>query len=390
MTCTIVGRRLLGPGGALEYPLLSVEDGRLTGVRGLVPDECERLPVTHRFPGATLVPAFLDIHLHGGAGYDVMEGTPGAIRAIGTHLARHGVGAYLPTTVTSPLDDTLRALSGLAREIERAGAGHTDAATPLGIHLEGPFLSHAKRGVHTAALLQKPSISLFNRFWEAAEGRIVLMTLAPEIPGALDLIAHASALGVRCSLGHSNATAAEAQAGHAAGAVSATHTFNAMRALDHREPGLAAYVLDRDSLYAEIIADGIHVDPMMVRLFLKAKGADRILLVTDGISATGMPDGRYRLGDMEVDVTDGRCTSGGAIAGSVLTLDRAVRNLVAFTGTALETAIRAASSNPARLIGQQNNWGSLEPGQAANFAVLSPAGEVIETFLHGIPAIHSA
>jgi N-acetylglucosamine-6-phosphate deacetylase len=160
-----------------------------------------------------------------------------------------------------------------------------------------------------------------------------------------------------------------------------------MRQLDHREPGLAAYVLDEDELYAEMIADGFHVDPMMVRLYFKAKGSERIILVTDSISATGMPDGKYSLGEMEVEVLEGRCTSGGTIAGSVLTLDRAVQNFARFTGTSLGTAVTAASLNPAKLIGRDADWGSIEVGRSADFAVLSESGEVMDTFLAGRPTI---
>jgi N-acetylglucosamine-6-phosphate deacetylase len=306
---------------------------------------------------------------------------------MGTYLAGRGVGAYLPTTVTSTRDETLRALNGLATEIERLQHAEPTGATALGIHLEGPFLSRVKRGVHTEALLEAPSIELFERFWQAAEGRILLMTIAPELPGALELIAHATSLGVRCSLGHSNAMVCEARAGLLAGARSATHTFNAMRAIDHREPGLAAFVLDQSDLFAEIICDGIHVDPMMVRLYLKAKGEDRIILVTDGISATGMPDGSYMLGEMEVVVSNGRCTSGGALAGSVLTLDCGVQNFMEFTGASLKTAVAAASRNPSQLIGMDDTWGSLDEGRRANVAVLSPTAGVIQTFLNGRPTI---
>lgn len=385
MRSKIAARHLLGPEGLLAYPLLSVEDGVITGIESLESDAWERVAATHCFAEATLVPALLDVHLHGCAGHDLMEGTPEAVDAVSRYLTRHGVGAYLPTTVTASLDETLRGLSGLAREIGRRQRETLPGATPLGIHLEGPFLSHAKRGAHTEALLQPASIELFDRFWQAAEGRILLMTVAPELPGALELIACASALGVRCSLGHSNATLAEAQAGRAAGAVSATHTFNAMRALDHREPGLVGFVLNEDAMYAEIIADGIHVDPRMVRLFAKVKRADHVLLVTDGISATGMPDGRYMLGEMVVDVIDGRCTTNGAIAGSVLTLDRAIANYMQYTGTGLETAVQAATRNPARLLGQDTEWGSLAVGRPANLTVLSATGEVVESFLRGMP-----
>jgi N-acetylglucosamine-6-phosphate deacetylase len=391
MTRTIVARRLLSSGNAVEYPLVTVEAGRIASIESLSEADYERIDATHRFPDATLVPAYVDIHIHGCAGHDVMEGTPAALSAIGAYLATRGVGAYLPTTVTAPDDVTLRALGDLAKDIERlevAAPNGAVGATPLGIHLEGPFLSHTKRGVHTDALLEAPSISLFERFWQAAEGRIRLMTIAPELPGSPELIEHATKLGVCCSLGHSDARVCEAQRGLSAGARSATHTFNAMRAIDHREPGLAAFVLDEPSLFAEMVCDGIHVDPLMVRLYLKTKGEDRIILVTDGMSATGMPEGTYVLGDMEVEVREGRCTSNGVLAGSVLTLDRGVQNFMKFTSASLEIAAAAASRNPSRLLGIEDAWGSLEAGRIASMSVLSPDGEVIQTFLAGKPGVN--
>jgi N-acetylglucosamine-6-phosphate deacetylase len=387
MISTIAARRLLGPGGVVEYPLVTVEDGRVGRIENLTASDHKRVEATHRFPEATLVPAYVDIHIHGCAGHDVMEATPEALSAIGVYLASRGVGAYFPTTVTSSRDDTMRSLAGLAVEIGRSPEVRQHGAIPLGIHLEGPFLSHSKRGVHADALLEAPSIVLFDRFWNAAEGNICLMTIAPELPGAAELIAHATALGVRCSMGHSDARVCEAEAGFVAGARSATHTFNAMRNIDHREPGLAAYVLDKRALFAEIICDGIHVNPLMVRLYSKAKNKDRIILVTDGISATGMPDGTYMLGGMKVEVRAGRCTSDGTLAGSVLTLDRGVQNLMGFTGASLSTAVAAASHNPSHLMGINDNWGSLEVGREANITVLSSTAEVIQTFLAGCATI---
>jgi N-acetylglucosamine-6-phosphate deacetylase len=382
MIGTIAARRLLDTDGVVEYPLISIEDGCVVRIEGLDAKDGRLASATHRFPDATLVPSYIDIHIHGCAGHDVMEATPSAFKAIGDYLASRGVGAYFPTTVTSPQDETLRSLSGMAAEIERSATSQ-GGAQALGIHLEGPFLSHLKRGVHTDGLLEAPSITMFDRFWQAAEGRICLMTIAPELPGASELIAHATALGVRCSMGHSDAKVCEAEAGFVAGARSATHTFNAMRAIDHREPGLAAYVLDKETLFAEIICDGIHVDPLMVRLYFKAKREDRMILVTDGMSATGMPDGRYMLGDMEVTVHDGRCTSGGTLAGSVLTLDRGVQNFMEFTGASLKTAVDAASRNPSQLMGIAQDWGRIESGRVANITVLSPSAEVVQTFLAG-------
>jgi N-acetylglucosamine-6-phosphate deacetylase len=382
MINTIAARRLLGSSGVIDYPLITIDDDRISRIESLTPIEYESVGATHRFPDATLVPAYVDVHIHGCAGHDVMEATPAAIGAIGSYLAGRGVGAYLATTVTSPRDETMRSLAGLAAEIRR-GTVERPGATPLGIHLEGPFLSHSKRGVHSSALLEAPSIALFDRFWNAAEGKIRLMTIAPELPGAAELIAYATALDVRCSMGHSDAKVCEAEAGFLAGACSATHTYNAMRLIDHREPGLAAYVLDNHSLFAEIICDGIHVDPLMVRLYYRAKDKDRIMLVTDGMSATGMPDGTYMLGDMKVEVHDGRCTSDGTLAGSVLTLDRGVKNLMEFTGASLAEAVAAASRNPSQLLGIGDDWGTLDIGRRANITVLSPAAEVIQTFLSG-------
>jgi N-acetylglucosamine-6-phosphate deacetylase len=387
MVNTIMARRLVSAGRTVDYPLVTIDGGRISSIESLTASDLQHVVATYSFPEATLAPSYVDVHIHGCAGRDVMEASPQALDTIGTYLATRGVGAYLPTTVTSTRDETLRSLAGLATEIKRLKQATPTGATPLGIHLEGPFLSHPKRGVHTASLLETPSIALFERFWQASEGHILLMTIAPELPGALELIAHATQLGVRCSMGHSDATANEAQAGFAAGARSATHTFNAMRALDHRDPGLIAYVLDQQSLFAEIICDGIHVDPMMVRLYFKAKGKDRAILITDGMMATGMPDGTYMLGGMEVQVHDGRCISNGRLAGSILTLDRAVQNFMEFTGASLDIAAAAASHNPSQLLGIDDSWGSLATGRVANIAVLSPSSQVVQNFLAGQPTI---
>ena len=292
----------------------------------------------------------------------------------------------MATTVTAPVDDTLRALDGLSSLIEQGGNHEVEGAQPCGIHLEGPFISHGKRGIHPAQLLQTPSVELFNRFWQASRGSVKLLTIAPELPGALDLIRHAASLGVRISLGHSDATASETHAGNRCGRPALRPTPSTPCA------GLAignqawwARLLDAEELFAEIICDGVHLDPSIVRLFAKAKSATRGILVTDGISATGMPDGSYMLGGLEVEVADGRCMYQGALAGSVLTLDRAVRNFANFTGAELPTALRLATRNPAELLGIAGSHGSLAPGTRADVTVLSSGGEVLATFLGGKP-----
>jgi N-acetylglucosamine-6-phosphate deacetylase len=380
MTTTIRARQLITSTGIIDHPEIIVgddDDGLIQSIHSGEPTAS----VT------TLTSTFFDIHIHGAAGHDSMEATPEAFVAIGRFLATKGVANYLATTVTAPIDATLRALEGIASAIEAPQAAV--AANPVGIHLEGPFISHAKRGVHPPADLQPPSIQLFERLQQAARGHIRLITLAPEIPGAIDLIEYVTRSGTKVSLGHSNATAAETRAAIAAGAVSATHTFNAMRPLDHREPGIAGVVLDDPSLYAELICDGIHVAPEFVGLWLRAKSPDRAILVTDAISATGMPDGSYRLGSLEVTVADGRCLLATdlaknieTLAGSVLTMDRAVANLRQFTGASLATAVHLASSNPARMLGLDHLTG-VAVGRPANFNIFSANGTLRQTILRG-------
>jgi N-acetylglucosamine-6-phosphate deacetylase len=372
--------RLFAPLETIEQPIIVIEAGRIIQITSRDAAELPQGAQHLDYRGYSIAPASLDVHTHGAAGHDVMEGTAAALAAIGRHHAACGVAAYLPTTVTAPLDETLRALEGIASAIETGSEG----AQPLGIHLEGPFLSHAKRGVHSPEEILPPDIKLFDRFWQAARGHIRLMTIAPEVPGALALIAHARTLGVRISIGHSNATAEEALAGIAAGASTATHTFNAMRAMDHRDPGILGVVLDRDDLFAEIIADGVHVSPAAVRLFYKAKPHSRAILVTDSMSATGMRKGTYKLGNLEVQLADGVATHKGTLAGSVLTMDCAVENFSSYTHCGLAIASRMASYNPALMLGLEDRVGTLAPGRDASFNILAEDGSLQATMLRGV------
>ena len=290
------------------------------------------------------------------------------------------MGAYLATTVTMPMDATLKSLAAMAGLIGR----DIDGARPLGIHIEGPFLSPHKKGAHPARLLLTPSVELFDRMWQAAEGKIRLMTIAPELPNAEEVIAHATALGVRVSMGHSDADTAAARAGIRAGAVTATHTFNAMRQFDHRDPGLLGVVLTNDDLFAELICDGLHVHPIAVRIYWKSKGPERAMLITDAMTAAGMPDGNYKLGELDVRVVDGKCIlDENTLAGSTLTLDRAVRNFAEFTGATIDDLSKLASRNPARMTGFEAEAGSLAIGRIADITVLSAKNEVVETILRG-------
>jgi N-acetylglucosamine-6-phosphate deacetylase len=381
MQTVITAERLWDGTSLHQHPFILIEDGRVDSIASR---ESAQIPAGARvldFPGATLGPSFFDVHIHGAAGHDVMEATPEAIGTIGRFLASRGTAAYLATTVTASLDVTLRALDGLATLMSAKAA--PGAARPLGIHLEGPFLSHEKRGVQPAEYLLAPSTATFDRMFDAAQGHVRLMTIAPELPGAEELTRHATRRGVRVSLGHSNATVVETRRAIVAGAVSATHTFNAMRALDHREPGILGTVLTCDDLFAEIICDGIHSEPEIVRLWWRCKGPERSILVTDAMAAAGMPDGEYQLGGFAVQVKDGRASARGVLAGSVLTLDRALSNFVRFTGATVEQGLRLLTSNPAAMTGLTEHAGKIAPGMPANLVAIDPQGKLIASLVEG-------
>ncbi|MGA8151179.1 MAG: N-acetylglucosamine-6-phosphate deacetylase [Terriglobales bacterium] len=385
----VTAKRLYTPLQCVEAPLLLLEEQTIVEVSSRAARPVPEAVRVVDFGDAILAPGLVDIHIHGGAGYDVMSAGPAGLAALEQLLASHGVASYFPTTVTAPLDQTLSALDRLAAEIERVerdSSPQGNRARPLGIHLEGPFISHIRRGVHPPENLLPPTVAMFDRFWQAARGRIRVMTIAPELEGAQEVIAEAANRKVCVSLGHSDADLNTTRAAVAAGARHATHTFNAMRPLDHREPGIIGEVLTDPRLSADIIADGIHLDPAIVQLFLKAKGADGAVLISDATAATGMPDGRYRLGSLEVEVKNGRCTAEDRLAGSVLTLDRAVRNVMQFAHWDLQAALRLASLNPAR-VGGLPERGKIEAGGPADIVVLTPAGEVKATIVGGaVPA----
>jgi N-acetylglucosamine-6-phosphate deacetylase len=385
MKTVVTARHLYTPLEEISYPLLVLEDGVITEISSrasrAVPSDASLVD----FRDAALAPGFLDIHIHGGAGLDLMRASVDELPRLGQFLTSHGVTGYFATTVAAPLDATCATLERLADMIERKSPSNGGAveARPLGIHLEGPFLSHRRRGVHPPEYLVQPSVPIFERLWQAARGHVKMLTIAPEIPGAMEVIAEAARRSVCVSIGHSDAELPAAREAIKAGARHATHTFNAMRPLDHRNPGIIGEVLSDDTITADIIVDGIHVSPEVVKVFLQAKGPERAVLITDAMSATGMPDGRYQLGPIQVEVKDGKAMSGDSLAGSVLTMDRAVRNVTKFSHWTLREAVRAATLNPAQAVGLSMKYGKLAPGAEANFVVLSPAGDVLKTVVGG-------
>ncbi len=394
----LCAHRLYTPREEILNPLLFIEDGLISAVSSRaqreVPANATVIDFTRDLPGSILAPGFVDLHMHGGAGVDVMRASLAELPRLNRFLTAHGVTGYFPTTVAAPLDQTCAGLERRAVAIEAAPHpysknGDAVQARPLGIHLEGPFLSHKRRGVHPPEYLIEPTLQIFERLWQAARGHVRMMTIAPELPGAIEVIAEAARRNVCVSIGHSDALLETARAAVKAGARHATHTFNAMHPLDHREPGILGETLTSEQLSADIIVDGIHVAPEVVKLFLKAKGIERAVLITDATAAAGMPDGTYQLGPIQVEVKDGRCTihgePDGKLAGSVLTMDRAVRNVTQFAGWSLQDAVRAATLNPTNAAGLAHH-GRLAPGAYANLVLLSSDGEVRRTIVRGAAA----
>lgn len=380
----ITAAKLFTPQQVIDDALLLAEGSSIVEIATRrareLPANCTAVDLGDAF----LAPGYFDIHIHGGSGHDVMSPSSEALPAIERLLFAHGVTSYLPTTVTAPMDVTLAALERLAHAIDRAAQTNADQrARPVGIHLEGPFLSHARRGVHPPQNLLQPSVTVFDRLWEAARGHVKLMTIAPELEGASELIAAATKRGVTITMGHSDADTVATRRGITAGARHATHTFNAMRPLSHRDPGILGVVLSDDRLTADIIADGIHVDPAVVSLFVRCKGAERAVLITDATAATGMPEGHYRLGDFEFEVRDGKCLAGNTLAGSLLTMDQAVRNVMQFAGVDLQAALRMATVNPSKVVASTSSVGALVPGARADMVVLNCQGEVVRTIVGG-------
>ena len=385
MRTVFTARLLYTPTDEIFKPIVTVDDGRIVEISTRAATALPANATTIDFGDAVMAPGYLDIHMHGGAGLDVMRASGSELPRLGQFLTKHGVTGYFATTVAAPLDATCAALERLADSIEEQPQqnGGPAEARPLGIHLEGPFLSHKRRGVHPPEYLVEPTVPIFEKLWQAARGHVRMLTIAPEISGAMEVIAEAARRKVLVSIGHSDAELPTAMQAVKAGARHATHTFNAMRPLDHRNPGIIGEVLSDDTITADIIVDGIHVSPEVVKVFLQAKGPDRAVLITDAMSAAGMPDGRYQLGPIQVDVADGKATANGSLAGSVLTMDRAVRNVTKFSGWNLREAVQAATLNPANAAGLASDRGKLAVGAVADFVVLSSTGEVIKTIVSG-------
>lgn len=350
------------------------------GVIRLLPPNAPASGAVYDAVGRRVVPGFVDVHTHGAVGVDVNGASAEGLERLARFFAKNGTTAWLASVLTDTEEQTRLCIDRYKewKKLEHKGA------ELLGVHLEGPFLSPEYKGAMPERLLRTGDAELLRSYQDRAEGGVRYLTVSPEVEGVQDLIPAAAALGIVTAIGHSGADYDTAMTAISAGAAAATHTGNAMRRLHQHEPAILGAVLEGD-VYCEAICDGRHLHPGIVRLLLKVKGPDRVVAITDSIMAAGLPDGTYRLGVNEVAVTNGdaRLTSDGTRAGSTLTQDAALRNLLSFTGRPLEELLPLLTENPARLIGVFDRKGSIADGKDADLVVLDDTDRVEAVFVRG-------
>lgn len=384
MLTALLNARVLTPDEELAGATVVVREGRIeaVGVGLAAPSGAQIFDLT----GLTLAPGFIDIHVHGGGGFSLITEDPDEIRSYSRWVVRQGVAGFLVTLVGAPLSLMKRWLAAAVAAVEGVEGG----ARLLGVHLEGPFVNPARRGALPSQGLRLPDLAEFLALAEAAAGRLKVITLAPELPGAADVVAAARQRGVVVSMGHTDATYEQALEAIAWGVRHATHCFNGMRPFHHRDPGCLGAILSSPALRAELIADGVHVHPGAMALLLAAKGPQGTILVTDGIAAAGLGDGAHSLAGEAIQIQGGVASLlNGTLAGSVTTMDQAVRNIVSASGRGLAPladAVRMASTNPATALGLGRRLGRIAPGFAADLVALDERLEVAMTFVAGRPA----
>jgi len=366
---------LIITGGKIITPFEEITEGFITIREGLIKEigpmgKVPKLPSGFQkidARGKYLIPGMIDIHTHGARGHDVMDGTVEALEAITGHKLSRGTTGWVGTTVTSSGEKILAAEGGFKKYLEEV----SDGGTLLGLHLEGPFISSAKKGAQNEDFIRNPSIPEYRKWREELGQYLRVLTLAPEVDGALEVIEEAASDGVLVAAGHTNATYEETRKAMDRGLSHAAHFFNGMRSLHHREPGVIGAFLENPSATLELILDGAHLHPAIVRLVWAAAGPERVVLVTDSMRAAGMPDGTYDLGGQEVTISEGIARlEDGTLAGSSLDMDRALRTLMDVVDCDLKTALKTVTINPARCLGIEDERGSLEPGKRADIVLL--------------------
>lgn len=367
--------------GILTNAMLMIEDGSIKNIGNFSYDKSQAKVL--EFPTTWhLIPGMIDMHIHGAAGADTMDGTGESLATISKVLLREGVTAFLPTIVSAPVSDIEKSLTGVANYL--AKQPKTIGAEILGINLEGPFLSLEKPGCQEVDSFIVPDIDLFNHWQKLANNLIKIVNIAPELPNSLIFIEYLQKQNIIAACGHSNASLEQANAAIQSGCTECTHLFNAMRNINQRDPGIAVACLLSDQVSAEIIADDVHLHPAMLELALKLKTADKIILISDAIPAKYLADGTYEFGGQPVIVKNNEAKlANGTLAGSVLKLDYALRNMMKFTGCSLLDAIKMTSVNPAKQLNIFNRKGSIAIGKDADLIVLNENMQVQLTFVRG-------
>jgi N-acetylglucosamine-6-phosphate deacetylase len=360
-----------------------VEDGIIKeivaadSIKPFLPAKLYEFPNDHY-----LIPGLIDLHIHGANGHDVMDGNRQALLGISHALASEGVTGFLATTMTAHYDRINTALTAIA---EVMACPQDQGATILGVHLEGPFISRAKMGAQRGDEIISPDPALLSRWQECAKGAIKLVTLAPELPQALELIKKLNQMGITASIGHTDATYAETNLAVNAGCSHATHLFNAMRGIHQREPGATTALLLAENVNAELIVDGLHLHPAIVELALRVKGKNKIILVTDAMRAKCLGDGEYDLGGQLVAVRSNAAKlADGSLAGSTLRMPQAIKNMVQFSHCSLEEAVYMASYNPACALGLEKYKGSIAKDKHADLVVMNADLDVMMTMRNGV------
>ncbi len=332
--------------------------------------------------GCIVLPGFIDIHVHGAMGYDTMDASIAALHKMARYFATHGVTSFLPTTMTAPLDQIVDAIRTVGKAIDTMDDDAQSGARILGVHIEGPFISPKFPGAQPSDFIRPPNRAEFEQMHRA--GPVRMVTLAPEEQGALDLIAAANRHKIASVVGHTNATFEECQQAFAAGANQATHTYNAMSGLHHRHPGTLGAVLADDRIYAQLIADNVHVHSAAMKILARCKGTERTILITDAMRAVGLPPGDYTLGGQQVSVQNGECRlADGTLAGSILTMEKALTNFIKATEIPLSSAWPVCSRTPAQALGLAHELGSLSPGYRADLVILDHTLMVVATIVGG-------
>jgi N-acetylglucosamine-6-phosphate deacetylase len=377
MRTILLGGSLVTPDDILEEHGLIIEEGTILA---LLPEaEIDARPGDHVIDagGLWVAPGLIDLHIHGCNGADTMDADPQALVVMSRFLASHGVTSFLPSTISAGREATEAAITAFHR-YRADGQG----ALPLGLHLEGPYLNPRFNGAQPAPVLRPPDAAEYTYWLE--DGAVKRITLAPELDGALALIRTGREKGVYFAAGHTDASYEVMLASVEAGLTQTAHTFNAMSPLHHREPGTVGAALSDERIFAEIIVDGVHIHPAVVRLAVKAKGTARVLLVSDAMRATGLPDGEYDLGGQPIQVQGGvALTQSGRLAGSTLTLDAALRNVMQFTGLSFPEALRMATRSPAEAMGWEGKKGVLRPGTDADVTLFDGEFAVRMTIVGG-------